>query len=59
MKRLVVKCSDGNMVNIQADRLQALEQDPNFIVALSEGEIVGVFDMANITMLYLSGDKDK
>ena len=59
MKRLVVKCSDENMVNIQADRLKTLEQDPNFIVAMCDGEIVGVFDMANITMLYLSGDKDK
>lgn len=57
MKRLVVKCNDGNYVNIEADRLDTFEHDSNFIVAMSGTDIVGVFDMANVEMLYLSEDR--
>lgn len=54
MKRLVVKCTDGEGVNIEADRLTQIIDDVNYIVAMNGKEIVGVFDIGSISFLYLS-----
>ena len=54
MRRLVVKCADGEGVNIAADRLTQIIDDVNYIVAMNGKEIVGVFDIGSISMLYLS-----
>lgn len=54
MKRLMVKLSDGNTVNIAADKLTTPNDDSGFIIALCNGEIVGVFDMGSVETLYLS-----
>lgn len=57
MKRLIVKFTDGEFVNIEADRLTQLVDDTNYIVALKSREIVGVFDMGSVAALYLSETK--
>lgn len=49
-----MKCADGEGVNIAADRLTQIIDDVNYIVAMNGGEIVGVFDIGSISMLYLS-----
>ena len=54
MKRLMVKLSDGDTVNIAADKLTTPADDSGYIIAMKNGEIVGVFDMGNVVTLYLS-----
>jgi hypothetical protein len=51
--RLMVKCTDGSTINIPADRIAANPQDETYIIALNNGELVGVFDLAIIETLYL------
>ena len=52
-KRLMIKCTDGDTINISADRLLPLSEDANFIVAYNDGEIVGVFDLGIVHTLYI------
>ena len=54
MKRLMVKLTDGDTVNIAADKLTTPADDSGYIIAMKGGEIVGVFDMGNVVTLYLS-----
>jgi hypothetical protein len=49
----MVKCTDGSTINIPADRIAANPQDESYIIALNNGELVGVFDLAIIETLYL------
>ena len=52
-KRLMIKCTDGDTINIPVDRLTQLNDDAAFIVAMYGGEIVGVFDLGSVHTLYI------
>ena len=51
--RLTIKCTDGGTINIAADKIKTMEADENYIIALNDDEIVGVFDLGEIQTLYL------
>lgn len=54
--RLVVKCNDGGFVNINVSRI---ERDDCVVFAYRENELVGVFDLGTVGMLYLSEAEKK
>ena len=54
MKRVTVKCVDGSTIVINADRLETLVDDSNYIVAKAANEIVGVFDMGTVSAMYMT-----
>ena len=51
--RLMIKCTDGGTINIAVDKIKTMEDDENYIIALNEGEIVGIFDLGAIQTLYM------
>ena len=49
--RVVVKCTDGGYVNINADRI---ERDDCVVFAYRGEKLVGVIDLGCVHMLYIS-----